>query len=100
VSSPGFCRVGREPERASAGSRPGRFLLAVVLLVPGGCLIALGVLVALPGLALCWSAVRRMTAATRGTVGDEIALPRSDSYEASRQPRPRAWSAPPSLEVH
>jgi hypothetical protein len=71
-----------------AAPRP-RAVLGLILLLPGGVLIALGILVAWPGLALLVSGLRRMTAPSGGTVGDEIALPPEQPYGQSCQPRSR-----------
>jgi hypothetical protein len=85
---------GRAGEGPLALARPGRVWLGLVLLLPGGLLIALGLLAAWPGLALLVSGLRRMTAPSRGTVGDEIALPREQPYGQPCQPRPPIESVP------
>jgi hypothetical protein len=77
-----------------------RWLPVLVCLLPGGLLLLLGILVASVGVGLCLPGLRRMTAASRGTVGDEIALPREQSHGASPDSGPRAWVAPQSMEVH
>lgn len=83
-TSRGSRQEGREvSERAPAwASRPGR-TLALVLLLPGGLLILAGLFVASVGVGLCLPGLRRMTAASRGTVGDAAAPPREQPNGAS-----------------
>ena len=64
---------GRAGEGPLALARPGRVWLGLVLLLPGGLLIALGLLAAWPGLALLVSGARRMTAASRSTQDVDVA---------------------------
>ena len=59
--------VGSEAEVAPATSGPGRIWLGLVLLLPGGLLIALGLLAAWPGLALLVSGLRRLSTVSRST---------------------------------
>jgi len=93
--------------------------LGLMLLLPGGLLIALGVLAAWPGLALLVSGLRRMTAPS-GDAGraDEVRTPEPmQPHGQPCQPSPRvpwaacgergsstgqppAWLSPPSREVH
>jgi hypothetical protein len=65
-------------------SRPGRFLLALLLFIPGGLLILAGILVASIGVGLCLPGLRRMTAASRGSD-----LPRVQPNGASPDSGPR-----------
>ena len=68
-----------------------RTWLGLVLLLPGGMLIALGLLAAWPGLALLVSGLRRMTAPT-GDAGraDEVTTPTPmQPYGQSCQRSPR-----------
>ena len=64
---------GRAGDRSLAPARPCRIWLGLLLLIPGGLLIALGVLAAWPGLALLVSGARRMTAASRSTQDVDVA---------------------------
>ena len=68
-----------------------RAWLGLVLLLPGGLLIALGLLAAWPGLALLVSGLLRMTAPT-GDAGraDEVTTPTPmQPYGQPCQPSPR-----------
>lgn len=56
-----------QPAPAAAPFR-GRTFWALVLLFPGGALLAAGLLIALPGAALVNAALRRLTAAFPGSV--------------------------------
>ena len=80
--------MGREAFGAPrTASRPGRFLLGILLL-PGGLVMALGLAIAWAGLVLLLPGLRRMTASSRGSVGDEIALPRKQPYGEPHEPSP------------
>jgi len=67
-----------------------RAWLGLVLLLPGGCLIALGLLAAWPGLALLVSGLRRLSTAHAGS-----AATAQQPYGQPCQPRPPALGALP-----
>jgi hypothetical protein len=78
VTQPRGSRLeGLDGVRPLAPSRPGRFLV-LLLLLPGGLLILAGIFVASVGFGLCWPGLRRMTAASRG-----VPLPESSLHGAS-----------------
>jgi hypothetical protein len=79
-----------------------RAWLGLVLLLPGGLLIALGLLAAWPGLALLVSGARRMTAASRSTQDvDVAAVATLSSGSGQRVGTPVTGSAPqPYGEPH
>jgi hypothetical protein len=79
--------VGSEAEVAPATSGPGRIWLGLVLLLPGGLLIALGLLAAWPGLALLVSGLRRLSTVSRSTREvDEATCPVGTPVTGSPQP--------------
>lgn len=73
---------------------PGSSLLTLALLVPGVLLVALAVLVALPGVVLLAAALRRLSAAPPASE------PAHERPQVQDDPRPRVWPAQPSREVH
>jgi hypothetical protein len=87
MSLPRGSREGREGERDPALFRPSRFWL-LLLLVPGGLLIAAAILIALPGLMLLCSGLRRLS--TASDRGDLRATQDRQPNEESHEPRPRA----------
>ena len=75
----------------TAASRPPRMWLALVLLLPGGLLLALGLGIAWAGLVLCWPGLRRVTAALGGP--DALRVAPEQPNGTAHEPRPRvSWA--------
>ena len=73
---------------------PGSSLLTLALLIPGVLLVAVAVLVALPGVVLLAAALRRLPASSPASE------PAHERLQGQDDPRPRVWPAQPSREVH
>jgi hypothetical protein len=84
--------TARAPDRAPSG--PGSFLLMLALFIPGVLVVALAVLVALPGVVLLAAALRRLPASSPASE------PATERPQGQDDPRPRVWLAAPSREVH
>lgn len=85
-------------------ARGRRLFWAFLFLIPGGVLVALGALLALPGLVLLWSGLRRLSTAPAGKSVAPVRIchrdskPARRSHEEPHEPRPRV--APTATGVH
>ena len=85
---------GSEVEIAPAASDPGRTRswLWLVLLLPGGLILAAGIGIAWAGLVLLLPGLRRMAASLEGLrVAATLPGPTAQPYGKQHEPSPRVW---------